>query len=296
MTVEIGVNPIGWSNDDLVELGGDIPLEVCLAEARQAGYAGIELGGKFPRQGDVLKAVMKKHGLRLISGWYSALLLERTVEEEIVAMQDHLNLLEAMGCPVMVFAETSNAVHGNRARSVSERPVLPRAAWADFGARLTAIGDYLSDRGMKLAFHHHMGTVIETADEIDRLMDTTGESVGLLIDTGHATYAGADPLLVVQRHVQRVVHLHCKDVRAAQLEAARARNDSFLDAVVAGVFTVPGDGMVEFPAVLSVLAGAGYEGWLVVEAEQDPAKANPLTYATMGFTNLRDAAARAGLL
>lgn len=296
MTVEIGVNPIGWSNDDLVELGGDIPLEVCLAEARQAGYAGIELGGKFPRQGDVLKAVMKKHGLRLISGWYSALLLERTVEEEIVAMQDHLNLLEAMGCPVMVFAETSNAVHGNRARPVSERPVLPRAAWADFGARLTAIGDYLSDRGMKLAFHHHMGTVIETADEIDRLMDTTGESVGLLIDTGHATYAGADPLLVVQRHVQRVVHLHCKDVRAAQLEAARARNDSFLDAVVAGVFTVPGDGMVEFPAVLSVLAGAGYEGWLVVEAEQDPAKANPLTYATMGFTNLRDAAARAGLL
>ncbi|MFQ6017370.1 MAG: myo-inosose-2 dehydratase [Kiloniellaceae bacterium] len=296
MAVRIGVNPIGWSNDDMPELGGDIPLEVCLAEARQAGYAGIELGNKFPRQGDLLKAVMNKHGLKLISGWYGAQLSERTAEQEIAAMADHLNLLQTMGCPVMVFAETSNAVHGNRARPVSERPVLPQGAWAAFGARLTAVGDYLAERGMKLAYHHHMGTVIETADEIDRLMDLTGDSVGLLIDTGHATYAGADPLFVVQRHARRVVHVHCKDVRAAQLEAARARNDSFLDAVVAGVFTVPGDGMVDFPAVLSVLGRAGYDGWLVVEAEQDPAKANPLAYATMGFTNLRDAAGRAGLL
>ena len=296
MPVRIGVNPIAWSNDDMRSLGGDTPLETCLAEARQAGYAGIELGNKFPRRADRLKPILERHGLSLISGWYGARLLERGAGDEIAAMADHLGLLEAMGCRVMVFAETSNAVHGDQSRPAIHRPVLADDQWDRFAERLNAVADHMANRGVSLAFHHHMGTVIETPDEIDRLMDITGKSVGLLLDTGHAAYAGADPASVATRHAGRIVHIHCKDVRPAVLADVRAGDASFLDAVVAGVFTVPGDGAVDFPAVLAALAADGYDGWLVVEAEQDPAKAHPLTYVTMGFENLVAAAGRAGLL
>ena len=211
-------------------------------------------------------------------------------------MADHLSLLEAMGCRVMVFAETSNAVHGNQSRPAIHRPVLADDQWDRFAERLNVVADHMANRGVSLAFHHHMGTVIETPDEIDRLMDITGKSVGLLLDTGHAAYAGADPASVAARHAGRIVHIHCKDVRPAVLADVCAGDASFLDAVVAGVFTVPGDGAVDFPAVLAALAADGYDGWLVVEAEQDPAKAHPLTYVTMGFENLVAAAGRAGLL
>ena len=296
MPVRIGVNPIAWSNDDMRSLGGDTPLETCLAEARQAGYAGIELGNKFPRRADRLKPILERHGLSLISGWYGARLLERGAGDEIATMADHLSLLEAMGCRVMVFAETSNAVHGNQSRPAIHRPVLADDQWDRFAERLNVVADHMANRGVSLAFHHHMGTVIETPDEIDRLMDITGKSVGLLLDTGHAAYAGADPASVAARHAGRIVHIHCKDVRPAVLADVCAGDASFLDAVVAGVFTVPGDGAVDFPAVLAALAADGYDGWLVVEAEQDPAKAHPLTYVTMGFENLVAAAGRAGLL
>jgi inosose dehydratase len=295
MTIEIGINPITWSNDDLLHLGGDTPLETCLSEARQAGYAGVELGNKFPRQSKLLAPILKKHNLKLVSGWYSAELLKRTAEEEIKAMQPHFTLLKEMGCKVMVFAETSNAIHCNQQKPVSERPHLPDAAWKQFGERMTAIGDYLQKNGIKLAYHHHMGTVVESAADIDRLMAVTGPSVGLLLDTGHAVFAGADPADLARRHIKRIVHVHCKDVRKEMLARARKENLSFLNAVLQGTFTVPGDGMVDYASVLPVLAKANYSGWLVVEAEQDPAKAHPLTYAKMGYKNLTELAAKAGL-
>jgi inosose dehydratase len=295
MTVRIGINPITWSNDDLPELGGETPLETCLAETRQAGYAGIELGNKFPRRADALRPLLARHDLALVSGWYSGALLTRSAAEEIAAIEDHLALLAVLGCNVLIFAETTGSVAGARATALSRRPRLAEGDWKDFTAKLTAIAEHLAGRGVAMAFHHHMGTVIETDSEIDRLMAMTGNSVGLLLDTGHLVYAGGDPLAVARRHLARINHVHCKDVRRNVLERVRARDSSFLDAVLDGVFTVPGDGSIDYAPLFAVLKQANYQGWLVVEAEQDPAKAHPLTYARMGYDYLHRTAKNAGL-
>jgi myo-inosose-2 dehydratase len=286
VAVRIGVNPIGWTNDDLETLGDDTPLETCLAEARQAGYAGIELGRKFPRRTAELRAVLQQHGLDLVSGWYGSQLLRRSAKEEIAAMQAHAGLLAALGSTAVVFAEETGSVHGRLGVPLSTRPRIAEGDWPRFGEALTEVAEHLRGRGMRLAYHHHMGTVVETEAEIDRLMAATGPAVGLLLDTGHLTYAGGDVLGIARRHGDRIVHVHCKDVRPPVLEEVRQRDRSFLDAVVAGVFTVPGDGCVDYRALLETLRGAGYTGWLVVEAEQDPVKAHPLTYARMGFAHL----------
>jgi inosose dehydratase len=197
-----------------------------------------------------------------------------------------------MGCTTMVFAEVSGCVHGDLGTRLSRRPRLDDAGWRRLAAGLDDVARHLQKRGLRLAYHHHMGTVIETAEEIDRLMATTAPEVGLLLDTGHLTYAGGDPIAAARRHAQRIVHVHCKDVRRDVLSAAKQRDWSFLDAVLAGVFTVPGDGCVDYPGVLDALAAGGYRGWLVVEAEQDPAKAHPLTYARLGHAYLRPLAVK----
>ena len=295
VAVRLGINPLTWTNDDMPSLGGDTPLEVCLAEAREAGYDGIELGGKFPRRAAELRPILERHGLALVSGWYGAELLSRPVADEIDAVADHLALLAEMGCEVMVVCEVSGCVHGRREVPLSRRPRLDDDRWPAFGDALTELAEHMGGRGVRMAYHHHMGTVVETDAEIDRLMACTGPAVGFLLDTGHLTYAGGDPIAVARRHAGRLVHVHCKDVRREVLADARARDASFLDAVLAGVFTVPGDGCVDFAALAGVLADGGYSGWLVVEAEQDPAIAHPLTYARMGFDGLSAAIAAAGL-
>jgi inosose dehydratase len=195
----------------------------------------------------------------------------------------------------VVWAETTGAIHGDRAVPLSRRPRLAAADWPRFGAALTEVAEALRARSLRLAYHHHMGTVVETEAEIDRLMAATGDAVGLLLDTGHLTYAGGDVAAVARRHGPRIVHVHAKDVRPAVLAEARRRDLSFLDAVVAGVFTVPGDGAVDYAGLLPLLRAAGYAGWLVVEAEQDPAVAHPLTYARRGFQSLSRTVAGAGL-
>jgi myo-inosose-2 dehydratase len=296
MPVRLGVSPIAWSNDDLPELGGDTLLDSCLAEARAAGYEGIELGHKFPRDPAVLWHILERFGLALISGWYSGRLLERSVRAEIAAIEPHSSLLVAMGCAVLVYAETSGSIAGDRRHPLSGRPRLGASDWHDFGARLTELADHLSACGIGLVYHHHMGTVIESEAEIDRLMAATGDTVGLLLDTGHAAYAGVDPAPLIRRHADRIKHVHCKDVRRDVLARVRADDASFLDAILAGVFTVPGDGCIDFSGALAELAAADYNGWLVVEAEQDPEKAPPFAYARLGFTQLRAAAAGAGLM
>jgi inosose dehydratase len=295
MSVRIGINPITWSNDDMPELGGSTPLETCLAEARQAGYAGIELGNKFPRRADALRPILACHDLALVSGWYGGRLLERSLAAEIAAVEDHLALLAAFGCAVMVFAETTGSIAAERDIALSRRPRLGVGDWSEFGRKLTGLGEHFAQRGVALAYHHHMGTVVETADDIDCLMEATGPVVGLLLDTGHLAFAGADPCAVARRHVQRINHIHCKDVRRAELDSVRARDASFLAAVLSGVFTVPGDGSIDYPSILATLKEASYAGWLVVEAEQDPVKAHPLTYARIGYDYLSGEITRAGL-
>jgi inosose dehydratase len=284
MAIKIGANPIGWSNDDLRTLGGETSLETCLAEAKQAGFVGMELGHKFPREPVALKQVLDRHGLELVSGWYSMALLERDVDAEWAAIQDHKTLLQAFGARVLIVAETSNAIHGDRSISLSRRPKLTEAQWLVFTERLGNLASRLSGEGMQLVYHHHMGTVIETGDEVHRLMQMTPATMHLLLDTGHLTFAGADPVEFARAYRHRISHVHAKDVRAAVLTDVKAKDKSFLDAVVDGVYTVPGDGMVDYPAVFAELPG--YDGWVVVEAEQDPAKAHPLTYAKLGHTNL----------
>jgi inosose dehydratase len=295
MPVRLGISPIGWSNDDLPELGGDTALETCLAEARLAGFQGIELGNKFPRDPALLRPILERHGLSLISGWYSGRLLDRSVTEELAVIEAHRALLVAMGCAVLVYAETSRSIAGDRCRPLSGRPRLGDGGWRDFGGRLTDLAQRLSRRGIRLVYHHHIGTVVESEAEIDRLMAATGDSVALLLDTGHLAFAGVDPAVLARRYGHRIAHVHCKDVRRDVLAGVRAGDASFLAAVLDGVFTVPGDGCIDFGAVLAALAAADYRGWLVVEAEQDPAKAPPLAYARLGFAHLSAAAARAGL-
>jgi inosose dehydratase len=293
--VRLGISSIGWSNDDLPELGGDTPLETCLAEARLAGFAGIELGNKFPRDPAVLRPIMERHALCLISGWYSGHLLERSVTEELSAIEAHRALLVAMGCGVLVYAETSGSIAGDRHRPLSARPRLSAGGWRDLGGRLTELAERLLQRGIRLVYHHHMGTVIESEAEIDRLMAATNDSLSLLLDTGHLVFAGADPTTLARRYGHRIAHVHCKDVRRHVLARVQAGDASFLDAVLDGVFTVPGDGCIDFGGVMAALAATDYRGWLVVEAEQDPANAPPLAYARLGFGHLSAAAQRAGL-
>ncbi|BFM07638.1 myo-inosose-2 dehydratase [Halioxenophilus aromaticivorans] len=296
MSVQLGINPLTWTNDDLASLGAETSIEQCLSEGKQAGFAGFELGHKFPRQADHLVSLLNQYDLKPVSGWYSTQLLKRSVEEEIAAGQGHLALLRDSGCKVMVTCEVTGCVHGNQKLPVSHRPQLSQQQWSQLSEKLTEFASYTQSQGVQVAYHHHMGTVVQSADEVDRLMSATGPEVGLLLDTGHLTYDGSDPLAVAQRWIERINHVHCKDIRANVLKDALNRDLSFLDSVLNGVFTVPGDGCVDYPAIFDVLKQANYRGWLVVEAEQDPAIANPLTYATLGFSNLQRMASEAGLI
>ncbi|MGF1760863.1 myo-inosose-2 dehydratase [Photobacterium sagamiensis] len=296
MAVQLGINPLTWTNDDLPSLGADTPLETCLTEGRQAGFVGFELGNKFPRKAEILGPILEQHDLKLVSGWYSAELLTRSVEEEIEAVQDHLTLLKKLDAKVMVLCEVTNCIHGDQSKPVRLRPHFPAEQWEEFGKKLTEFARYTQSQGVQVAYHHHMGTVIETEQDVDNLMQHTGPEVGLLLDTGHLTFSGGDPLAVAERWADRINHVHCKDIRKDVLADVLNRKTSFLDAVLEGVFTVPGDGCVDYPGIFKLLKKHEYTGWLVVEAEQDPAIANPLKYATMGHNNLQMLAADAGLL
>jgi len=296
MTVKLGINPIGWTNDCMHWLGDFITLERCLAEVKQAGFSGVELGRKFPRQAAQLGPLLEAHELQLVSGWYSAELLTRDAKAEIAAMREHLALLAGLGSPVMVFAETTKEIINNVGAPASARPKVESAAeWKRLGQRFTAVADHLQAKGVRMAVHHHMGTVIQTAEEVDRLMENTGPAVGLLLDTGHMTFAGGDPLAVARRHADRIVHVHCKDIRRYALAACQGRDVSFSQAVLEGLFTAPGDGMVDYPGLFKILAAARYSGWLVQEAEQDPRIAHPLTYASLGCAHLKKLCATAKL-
>lgn len=296
MTVQLGINPLTWTNDDLPSLGAETSLETCLTEGRQAGFVGFELGNKFPREASVLGPILDAHNIKLVSGWYSLELLTRSVEEEIEAVQAHLTLLRELGATTMVACEVTNCIHGAQDVPVHLRSPFPADRWAEYGQKLSEFARYTQGQGVQIAYHHHMGTVIETADDIDNLMTHTGPEVGLLLDTGHLMFAGENPVAVAKRWANRINHVHCKDIRKDVLADVKNRKLSFLDSVLEGVYTVPGDGCIDYPAVFNILKEQNYSGWLVVEAEQDPAIANPLIYATLGYNNLYRFATDAGLL
>jgi inosose dehydratase len=285
MSIRLGANPIIWSNDDMRELGAETPLETCLAQARQIGFEGMELGHKFPRDSVELAATLERFGLACVSGWYSAQLLARDARAELASLRPHLDLLKAVGSSVLVFADVSGAIHGDLQRPLSERPRLKGSEWREFGRRITEVAAVTAAEGVRLAYHHHMGTVVQSQEDIDTLMDATGAEVGLLLDTGHARFAGADPEALARCYASRIWYVHAKDVRAVVCERAKSGNWSFLRAVLEGVFTVPGDGSVAFERVF--LGLRNHSGWVVLEAEQDPRIADPMTYASIGYNNLR---------
>ncbi len=292
-----GTNPIAWSNDDDRTLGGDISLETCLDQAGEIGFDGIEMGHKLPTQVRDLQAVLNPRGLKLVSGWHSLMLLERDVEAEKMAIQPHLDLLKAMGCAVCIVCDTSHGIHGDIDRPLSERPVLEQGKWQKFGTDVEAIAQFCATQDIELVYHHHMGTIVQTGEEVDALINATGPATKLLFDTGHAYFAGIDPLAFAKTHMARIRHIHTKNIRHDIMELALAEGLSFIDAVRQGVFTVPGDpeGAIDFEPILQVAAQNGYQGWLVVEAEQDPEIRDPLTYQSMGHAALRQIAQNVGL-
>ena len=285
--VRIGINPISWTNDDLPSLGGETTLATALSEGRKIGYQGFELGNKFPREPEALRAVLSPYGLACVSGWYSGHLARGTVEDEIAAVEAHLTLLAANGAKVMVYGEVADTVQGSPVPLKRRPRFRSDAEWSAYGERLTRFGAHLASRGVRLAYHHHMGAYVETPDDVDHLMRVTGPEVGLLHDTGHVTFSGGDAPTELKKHIARVVHVHCKDVRPAVAKMARNRDWSFLTAVINGAFSTPGEGCVDFHAVIAVLREAGYNGWLVVEGEQDPAVAPAYLYADMSYCTLK---------
>jgi inosose dehydratase len=286
-SVRIGINPISWSNDDLPSLGGEIPLDVALTEGKAIGYQGFELGNKFPRQPEALRKVLSQHGLELVSGWYSGRLARRSVEEEISAVGPHLELLAGNGARVMVYGEVADSIQGTSSPLYKRPRFFRREQWLAYAEKLTAFARHTLAHGVRLAYHHHMGAYVETPADVDQLMALAGDEVGLLFDSGHMTFAGGDPAAMLARHVRRVCHVHCKDVRPQVIRLARNRNWSFLDAVINGAFTVPGDGAIDFKPLVQLLHDNAYRGWLVVEAEQDPVVAPSYAYADKGYRHLR---------
>ncbi len=292
-----GTNPIAWTNDDDRSLGAHISLAQCLDETAAIGFDGIEKGHKMPTTVEGLKIELGGRGLRFVSGWHSTNLLVNSIEAEKAAMQPFLDLLKAMGSTVIIVCETSNAIHGNDGVAVNDRPRLSDGEWKAFGAGIEALAQFAAAQGIRLAYHHHMGTIVEVEWEIDRLMAETGPATHLLLDTGHCTFGGGDPVRLARRHMGRVAHIHAKNVRPDIMAEVREQGLSFLEGVRRGVFTVPGDpdGCVDFPAVLKIAAGHAYQGWLVIEAEQDPAVRVPLTYQSMGLRYLKAVAVQVGL-
>ncbi|WP_146588787.1 myo-inosose-2 dehydratase [Puniceibacterium confluentis] len=297
MGVKIGISPIAWQNDDLPDLTADYTMEQCLREAREIGYTGVERGRRMPQDTEGLGRYLDANDIELCGGWCSGNLMVNSVADEIAAIRQQVAQFVALKSPCLVYAECSNTVQGDIATPVNNRPKLTRDEITRYAAKLSEVAKWMTDQGMVLAYHHHMGSMIEDQQDIDWLMEGASPEVTLLFDTGHLHFGGADVLGTLRRWGDRVRHVHYKDVRADVTAQIRAENKSFLDAVIAGAFTVPGDpqGCIDFAAVTDELAAMNYDGWIVVEAEQDPAKAPPYEYSKLGYDHIVALCGKAGL-
>jgi inosose dehydratase len=289
--VRLAIAPIGWTNDDLPELGGEIPFEQCVSEMALAGFAGSEVGNKYPKDVKVLNKALALRGLTICNAWFSSFLTVKPYKEVEEAFIQHRDFLYAAGARVIGASEQGRSVQGQDKPVFDARPVFSDVEWDRLCDGLNKLGKKAAAKGMKLTYHHHMGTGVQTTAEIDRLMENTDpKSLGLLYDTGHLVFSGEDYMAVLDKWMGRIGHVHLKDVRSAVYKKAVREKWPFLKAVKEGVFTVPGDGNVDFTPVFAALKKAKYSGWWVVEAEQDPAKANPLEYAIKARAYIREKA------
>ncbi len=294
MKARLGISPIAWWNDDLPELSDDVSLEECLAQAAEAGFSGMETGRRFPMDAAVLGPILAKHGISVCGGWFSGLLLDGEIAAEKDRISAQMDLFKAAGAPCIIYGETARSIQGDRSRALATKPRLSDDEMRTYARKMTAFGEWCADQGMPLSYHHHMAAVVETEPELDLFMNHSGPGIPLLYDAGHMAFAGGDVLRVIDKHHARISHVHTKDVRQPVIDGLDRRRESFLDAVVKGAFTVPGDGSLDFGEICGRLAHHGYEGWFVVEAEQDPKAAPPLEYAKIGNRALRAALAAAG--
>ena len=295
MSVRIGISPIAWQNDDLPDLTAAYTMEQALRESREIGYTGVERGQRMPHDTEGLRAYLDRYDIALCGGWCSGNLLVNDVRTEIEAVRGQVEQFVALNSPVIVYAECSNTVQGQIGTPVNMRPKLSAEDLRAYGAKLTELAQWMADQGMPMAYHHHMGSIVEAEADVDALMQGSGEAVGLCFDTGHLLFGGGDVMATLNRWSHRVRHVHFKDIRPDVVADVRANDRSFLDAVIAGAFTVPGDGCIGFQAVADKLRAMDYNGWIVVEAEQDPAKAPPYDYSKMGYEHILQVCARAGL-
>ncbi len=294
MKAKLGISPIAWWNDDLVELSDDVSLEECLRQAAEAGFTGMETGRRFPMDPVELGAILNRYGISVCGGWFSGLLLDGDIEHEKERIAAQMSLFKAMKAPCIIYGETARTIQGDRSKPLSTKPKLSEDEIKIYARKMTAFGEWCADQGMPLSYHHHMAAVIETEAELDLFMNHSGEGIPLLYDAGHMAFAGGDVLRVIDKHHQRITHVHTKDVRMDVINGLDRTKESFLDAVIKGAFTVPGDGSLDFEAIVKRLASYGYEGWFVVEAEQDPIKAPPLKMAKIGHQELLRVMASAG--
>ena len=294
MKAKLGIAPIAWWNDDLKELSDDVSLEECLRQAREAGFTGMETGRRFPMDATVLGPILDTYGIQVCGGWFSGRLLDGDIEEEKDRIAAQMALFKATNAPCIVYGETTRTIQGDRTAPLATRPRLDEAQIKVYGRKMTAFAEWCALQGMPISYHHHMAAPIESEDDVDLLMKHSGQALPLLYDAGHMAFAGGDVLRVIDRHHSRISHVHTKDVRQGVIDSLDRTRESFLDAVVKGAFTVPGDGSLDFETIVKRLASYGYEGWFVVEAEQDPVPNPPLKMAKLGHKELLRVMAAAG--
>lgn len=295
MSVKIGISPIAWQNDDLPDLTADYTMEQALKDAREIGYTGVERGQRMPGDTEGLRAYLDSNQIALCGGWCSGASLVNDFAAERDAVREQVQQFVALNSPCIVYAECSNTVQGQIGTPVNSRPKLSRDEMLAYAAKLGELAKWMADQGMPMAYHHHMGTIIESEDDVNWLMEGSGPELKLCFDTGHLLFGGGDVLATLNRWGDRIQHVHFKDIRPEVVQDTRENDRSFLDAVIAGAFTVPGDGCIDFQAVANALAAMDYDGWIVVEAEQDPAKAPPYEYSKMGYEHIVSVCGQAGL-
>lgn len=286
--IKLGIAPIAWTNDDLPELGKENSFEQCISEMALAGFTGTEIGNKYPKDPDTLRPFLDLRGLSVASAWFSSFLTTKPIEETISSFKEHRDFLHAMGAKVIVISEQGHSIQGQNLPIFDAKPVFTEDEWQLLTSGLETLGDIAAEKEMEIVYHHHMGTGVQTTEEIDRLMaETNPEKVSLLFDTGHLVFSGEDPMAIYEKHQNRIKHIHFKDIREEVARQVVETKISFLEAVKLGVFTVSGDGMIDFKPIVSAIDASGYKGWVVVEAEQDPALANPLEYAIKARTYIK---------
>ena len=284
MKARLGIAPIAWWNDDLAELSDDVSLEECLRQASVAGFTGMETGRRFPMNMQELGPIRKRYGISVCGGWFSGLLLDGSIEVEKERVAAQMDFFKAASAPCIVYGETARSIQGIKSAPLSTKPKLTEQEIAVYGRKISDFADWCASQGMPISYHHHMAAVIETEEELDLLMKHS--TVPLLFDAGHMAFAGGNVLRVLDKHHKRIAHVHTKDIRRSVVDGLDRTKESFLDAVVKGAFTVPGDGSLDFEAIVKRCAHHGYQGWFVVEAEQDPKVSPPLDMAVKGHKEL----------